>query len=250
MKEKKIFLILFYLSVVFFVLDQRGLLQPIREKIERVANPARAKIYLLAKKPGQVWQSLKVKREVFEEFSQKERELEACRLEAQILKKENQDLRRLLQAPLPKAWAFLPARVLGKRRYLAIDKGESDGAWEGMTVVFENFLVGKVIKTESLSSLVALPFDSESKITVQTQKGVKGLLEGRFGTKIFLTRVLQGEALEVGELVVTSGEEYLPDLLIGKIKSGSRETQAPFQEVEVEPILDYGQLTTVFLVKP
>jgi len=119
-----------------------------------------------------------------------------------------------------------------------------------MTVVFENYLVGRIVETSALSSLALLPFDSESKISVKTENGVKGLVEGRFGTKIFLTRVLQKDILTVGDLVVTSGgEQYLPDLLIGKIKSKEEASQEPFQEAEVEPILEYDKLENVFLVK-
>jgi len=250
MKEKKIFLALFLLAGLLFVLDKKGALTPFKGNLEQLINPTRVKIYSWVRKPREFLESLRVEEEKVERAEKVERELEACQYEFQTLKKENEDLRQLLQAPLPKSWAFLPAQVLGKKRYLIIDKGENDGVRKGMTVVFEKSLVGKIIKTNGFSSLVILPFDSESKISVKTKNGARGLLEGRFGTKIFLTRVLQKENLVVGELVVTIGEEgYLSDLLIGKIKNKEEESQEPFQEAEVEPILDYDKLENVFLVK-
>ena len=250
MKEKKLFLITFSLAFLVFVLDRKGGLVGVKGQIEKMANPARAVIYSWVKQPGEFLQGLRVKEERVEKVKEVERELEACHYEFQALKKENEDFRRLLQAPLPKSWAFLPAKVLGKKRHLIIDKGKTDGVKEGMTVVFENYLVGRIVKTSALSSLVLLAFDVESKISVRTENGVRGLLEGRFGTKIFLTRVLQKDILALGELVVTSGEEgYLPDLLIGKIKSKEEESHRPFQEAEVEPILEYEKLENVFIVK-
>lgn len=249
MKEKRLFLILFLLAVLLFVLDKKGGLVRVKGRIERAVNPVRVSLYSWLKRPGEVWEGIREKEERVKRVKKVEQELEVCRVEKKNLEEENEDLRRLLQAPLPKEWAFLPAQMLGKNRYLIIDQGEETGVRKGMTVVFENFLVGKVVKTNQFSSLILLPFDSESRIEVKTERGVKGLLEGRFGTKVFLTRVLQKEKLTVGELVVTSGEEYLANLLVGKIKSESGESEEPFQEVEVEPGLEYGKLTTVFLVK-
>lgn len=250
MRKRNLFLILFLISLLFLVLDRRGVLKPFKERVEYTVNPLRARVYSFFGNQGFFLESLKAKKATFEESEKRKRELEACQYDLQSLKKENEDLRRLVQAPLPKEWAFLPAKVLAKKRYLTIDKGENDGVKKGMTVVFENFLVGKIVQVNPLSSLVILPFDSESKIAVKTETGVRGLLEGRFGTKIFLTQVLSGENLAVGQMVVTSGEgEYLSDLLIGKINFEPEESQEPFQETEVEPGLDYGSLTTVFLVR-
>lgn len=223
---------------------------PFKGKFEQIINPTRVKVYAWVRKPGEFFDSLRVKEETIERVGKIERELESCQYQFQELKKENEDFRRLLQAPLPKRWAFLPAKALGKKRHLIIDKGKTDGVKEGMTVVFENYLVGRIVKTSALSSLVLLASDAESKISVKTEGGVRGLLEGRFGTRLFLTRVLQKDILGIGELVVTSGEEgYLPDLLIGKIKSKEEESHRPFQEAEVEPILEYDKLENVFIVK-
>lgn len=250
MKEKRIFLALFILSLALFLLEKGGALRPLKGHIDSILNPWKADFYSLTKKPALFFESLRVKSETVKRVEKVKRELVACQLKVNNLEQENEDLRRLLQAPLPKNWAFLPAKVLGKKRYLAVDKGDRDGVFLGMIAVFENFLVGKVVKTNPLSSQVALPFDSEKKIPAKTEKGARGLIEGRTGNKIFLTKVLQKEVLEVDDLVVTTGEgDWLPDLLIGKVKVTSQETKEPFQEVEIEPFLDYGRLMTVFLVK-
>lgn len=250
MKKKRIFLGLFILSLAVFLLEKEGVLRPLKGQIDFLLNPGKAAFYSLTKKPTLFFESLSVKREKVEKMEKVKRELAACTFKINNLEKENEDLRRLLQAPLPKNWAFLPAKVLGKKRYLAIDKGDRDGVFSGMIAVFENFLVGKVVKTNSFSSQVALPFDSEKKIPAKTEKGARGLIEGRAGSRIFLSKVLQKETLEVGDLVVTTGEgDWLPDLLIGKVKITAKETKEPFQEVEIDPFLDYGSLTTVFLVK-
>ncbi|MBL7159641.1 rod shape-determining protein MreC [Candidatus Microgenomates bacterium] len=250
MKEKRLFLFLFLLAFLLFILDKKQILLPFKEQLGQRLNPIRASIYSLLKRPTEFFEGLREKDEEVKKAKKVGRELEVCQYESQVLEKENEDMRRLLQAPLPKNWAFLPAKILGRKRYLIIDKGTNDKVEEGMTIVFENFLVGRVIKVEPTSSLVILPTDSESKISVKTENRARGLLEGRFGTKIFLTKVLQRETLEIGDLVVTSGEEgYLSDLLIGRVKTQAQESEKPFKEVEVEAELDYSALTTVFLVR-
>ena len=68
--------------------------------------------------------------------------------------------------------------------------------------------------------------------------------------RLILTGVLQKEKIDVGELVITSGEDevFPPNLLIGKIKKIEKEERQPYQKAEVEPLIDYDKLETVFLI--
>jgi len=249
MKEKKLFLILFCLALVLLVLDKKGDLIGIKGKAEQAVNPVRVRLYSWIRERVKMVEKVK-KEERGEEIEKVEKRLSTCQYDFKNLKKENEDLRRLLQAPLPKDWSFIPAGVLGKKRYLLIDQGEEAGVKKGMTVVFEKFLVGRVAETSPFSASILLPFDSESKISVKTEGGARGLLEGRFGSRLFLTKVLQKETLNLDEWVVTSGEDgYQLGVLIGKIKNKEPESEKPFQEAEVEPGLEYEGVERVFVVK-
>ena len=58
------------------------------------------------------------------------------------------------------------------------------------------------------------------------------------------------EKFETESLVVTSGSEevFPPNLLIGKVASISQDERQPFQQAEIEPLVDSANLQTVFLI--
>jgi len=169
-------------------------------------------------------------------------------LEAQIsaLKKENADMRRLLGAPLPSNWQFLPAKVIGEEDgILLLDKGRSDGLTIGQVAVFENVFVGRIV---SLGEQICRLETLESK-NLKIQATVKnpafegatarGILSNSSG-KLILDQVLLDESLLEGDLVLTG------DLLIGKVKNVSKTSL--FQKAEVEPLISYSEQENVFLV--
>jgi len=174
---------------------------------------------------------------------------------------ENEKIKKLLGAPLPANWKFMEARVVGISEKMRIDKGEKDGVKEGMMVISENILVGKVIKVNENDALVQLLSDASLKMPVLVKKpspdktkavgGIqaRGLLLGQGGEKLLLDRVLQSEDIQKGDLVVTVGEEgWLPDLLIGQIVDVAPKSAEVYQKARVSPLIDYQNLRIVFLV--
>ena len=177
-----------------------------------------------------------------------EREVSQLRVENRELKIENSNSRRLLGAPLSMDWNFLPVKVIGQTRYLIIDKGREGQIQVDMVLIFEKVLVGRVVEVSERLAKVILPSDSESQIKVKT-KTARGMVIGE-GEGLFLDKVLQKEELRVDDLVITSGEDgiFPANLLIGKIKEIEKEERQPFQKAQVEPLVDYDKLETVFLI--
>ena len=174
---------------------------------------------------------------------------------------ENDKIKKLLGSPLPAQWQFMEAKVLGISERMKIDKGQKDGIKEGMMVISENILVGKVIKINENNALVQLLSDSNTKIPVLVKKpgpdkaqpagGVqaRGLLSGQGGEKLLLDRVLQAEDIQKGDLVITSGEEnWLPDLLIGQIIDVAPKSAEVYQKARVSPLVDSSKLRIVFII--
>jgi len=174
---------------------------------------------------------------------------------------ENSQIKKLLGSPLPANWQFMEAKVLSLSNNMKIDKGEKDGIREGMMVISENILVGKIIKVNENDSLVQLLSDTNTKIPVVVKKpntdktkaegGVqaRGLLSGQGGEKLILDRVLQAEDIQKGDLVVTSGEEnWLPDLLIGQIMDVAPKSAEVYQKARVSPLVEINKLRIVFVV--
>ena len=172
---------------------------------------------------------------------------------------ENERMRKLLGTPLPAKWKFIMSSVIGVVPDLKIDKGQNDGVKEGMMVISDNILVGKVIGvSESLSRVQRM--DSEGvkipvvakKIGSPTGEGVqaRGLLVSD-GGQLILDRVLQNEDIQKSDLVVTSGEaDWLPDLLIGRIEEVLPKTADVYRKARITPLVDYQSLRIVFIVLP
>lgn len=265
-KNLVVFLLLLFLSGFLFFADQKGWLAPVRGVVERPILAIEERIYSLNILISQYLN-------IFSYWRGGEKEL--MRLQAQVQKlavdqsqlsaclEENEAMRRLLGAPLSPKWKFLPAKVVGVSEKMRIDKGEKDGVEEGMMVVSENILVGKIVSVEERSALVQLPPDVNSKIPVVVKKpasanlpagkpgglGVqaRGLLEVQ-GGKLILDKILQSEDIRAGDLVFSGGEGWLPDLLIGQIEEVFGREAAIYKQARVAPLIDYGSLRIVFII--
>ncbi len=233
MTKMRKFLAFLLLALLLVILDQLGVARPIRGGIEKILVPIEERLYSLKNK--QEPQTLVEERKIAD-------------LETQIsaLKKENADMRRLLGAPLPSNWQFLPAKVIGEEDgVLLLDKGRSDGLTVGQVAVFENIFVGRIVSLgEQISRLETLE-SKNLKIQVVVRNPAfegataRGILSNSSG-KLILDQVLLDESLLEGDLVLNG------DLLIGKVKHV--EKTSLFQKAEVEPLISYSEQENVFLV--
>lgn len=253
------FLLLVFISFSLLFLDRTGRIRSIRGFAERPILAIEERIYNLKLLSFRFFKPLSFGQKKEEELMRLEgqvRQLSAASSQLSTCLEENEAMRRLLGAPLPPSWKFLPAKVVGVSEKMRIDKGAKAGVQEGSMVVYENILVGKVIRVGEYDSLVQLPTDPTSKIPSLVrkpgEKGIRarGLLIGQLGG-LLLDRVLQEEDLGRGDQVLTGGEEgWLPDLVIGQIEEVLPGTAALYQKAKVTPLVDYGNLRTVFVVTP
>ena len=252
-KEFFLFLLLLFLSGFLFFLDKKGWLKPVRGLAEKPILAIEKRIYALkfVVCPSSELTGLQIE---LQRLVVDQNALSSC-LE------ENAQMRRLLGAPLPAKWKFLPAMVVGLSEQMRIDKGEKDNVLPGMMVVSENILVGKIISVGQDYSLVQLPVTPGVKIPVMIKSsdssGIKarGLLVGQYGNNLILDRVLQEEEINKGDIVTTSGEGlpagrqgWLPDLVIGQISEVLPKSAEIFQKAQVKPLVDYNELRIVFIV--
>jgi len=169
---------------------------------------------------------------------------------------ENQRLKDLLSSPLPPSWKFVEAQVINWGENLQISRGKASLIEEGMTVLFNDILVGRVIKANRFDSLVELIDKRGVKIPVgvkgkDSSKEVKakGLLVGLGKNHLQLEKVLQEEKLTKGDLVFSLGQGgVLPDLLVGRVDEVSNDKTAVYQSATVLPLVDYQRLRQVFVV--
>jgi len=116
-------------------------------------------------------------------------------------------------------------------------------------------LVGKIVKTSTYFSMVALLLNNNTTFTVQTMKSsTLGVIRGGGGDTLLLDNVVLSDKLEKDDIVITKGDldgkgnGYPPDLVVGKINSVNKKTSALFQTGEVRSLLDFSKLETVFVI--
>lgn len=243
---------IFIITLILFLGEKFGITSFIRYPLEKILIPPRRILYSLKMQVLENSQIFfdKTLRQKINKSDQLTRELTVLQARVQLLEEENNSLRKQLEAPLPAQWNFIPAQVLGKERFLLIDKGTKDKVAKDMVVISENIFIGKVTSVSPKTAQVMILTDPDLKIPAITNKNAKGLLVGNFGNKIMLSRVLQRDSLNSFDLVLTSGEEekFPANLLVGKIDEVNVKQGEVYKEASIMPLIDYDKLKYVFVV--
>jgi len=255
--KQKTAALLLVLALVLFVLEQVGALAVLQAPLQRVLLPGQLALY----KTKQDFEGFLATITEIGSLRKKENELlaenallaaENARLKK--LESENKILREQLGARQEKRELII-AQVIGQDPLfsgskLLVDKGRDSNVVSGALVVLKDILIGQVVRVGASTSTVRLLTDPRTKIPAVTGSGVKGILQGEFGSRVVLEEVVQGEKLNPGEIVYTLGEADFPKgLVLGKITQVENNPAALFQKASVEPLLSFKSLETVFIVK-
>ncbi|HEX7456251.1 MAG TPA: rod shape-determining protein MreC [Candidatus Nanoarchaeia archaeon] len=255
-EKKRTITLIIGLIIVMFLLEQFGLINIITSPLQKVLEPAQIALYKTKQDlAGFVGTLVEIKdlRERESQLAEENNLLLAENAGLKKLESENEVLREQLGAKKVSE-KLTVAQVIGQdplisTSELLIDKGASDEISKGDLVIIKDVLIGEVTSVGSSSSVVRLLADSATKVPAQTQSGVKGILRGKFGNRIILDKVVQGQKLRKGEIVFSSGEADFPKgLVLGKISKVEKTPAALFQKAEVAPLLAPGSLDTVFIV--
>lgn len=169
--------------------------------------------------------------------------------------KENQELKEALnylkRSDLSSVMATIIARSnTTQTSTFSIDRGEKDGIKIGDPVIVKDgVLIGKVILVTQKSSTVKTLSDPAvaTAVSLLNQSQTIGVAEGMAGNLLKLNFIPQETAIEIDNLVVTSGlEPRIPSgLLVGIINDVRPEPNAPFLEAVIEPLVDSRLHTSV-----
>lgn len=139
---------------------------------------------------------------------------------------ENEELRALVNYMRSNAqWHYVGAQVIGYdpqrlAQAIVVDKGSRDGVEVGMVVVAEGGLVGRVVSAAATTSQVLLITDPRSAVNGEVQgKRVRGVVRAHGDGRLRLDHPSEGQTVEVGDVVVTSGlgGTFPPGILIGQV---------------------------------
>ena len=171
-------------------------------------------------------------------------------LNLEYLTNENKNLRKVLDAEniINDPKHIVLAKVLVDRnspflKSIIINKGTQSGIKKGMPVTQNNYLVGRIVDTNYLSSRVLLLTDLNSRIPVTLGKGnVQAILTGS-ATKNPKLEYLPEDYLFVDELTIfASGKDgiFIPGTPIGKTTANEGKYNN-----EVKLFVDPNQLSFV-----
>ncbi len=225
-------------------LDSRNLLNPAKNVVEVVTVPVQFGVYRV--KLGvqdffsfaTFWKSGEAR---IKDLELRNLELQEFKSKAEVLERENDDLRKQIGASSKGLDTKIkPAAVIGKHQYLEIDGDFKVGSM----VTYVGNLVGTVLKSDGRVSFVQLPTDSGSKIPVRVNRAT-GEVVGQFNTGMLLDRVASTQEVNVGDFVVSTPG----NLLIGKVEQIVSVQTDVFVRAKVSPLINFDQLTTVFVLE-
>ena len=136
-------------------------------------------------------------------------------------------------------------------QFVIINRGSNDGILRGMPVVTNQGLVGRVDAVIADAARVQLITDLASNVNVRLQNAeVDASLIGSVTGELTLDLIPQDEAVEEGDLVLTSGlgGGYPPDLIIGQVVNVRSRDFDLFQRAKVQPVVDFNHLQIVLII--
>ena len=179
--------------------------------------------------------------------------------ELEVLERENIALRSQFEESTSAQFKLIPAKIVGYKgrgvyNFFIINAGINQGIESGMAVIVGNTLIGTIHKTsQNISEVRTILHPEFSTIVKYPTTNARGIIRG-FNSYMIMENVLITVTLEKDGIVVTMGEVNsnnigIPsDLSVGKIDSIERIDTASFQTAQVEPLVDYSQISNVFVI--
>lgn len=164
-------------------------------------------------------------------------------------------LQELLEMQAKLTFKPIAARVVGKEpsywyQTIVVDRGRKDDILEGMIALAPGGVVGQVMHTAENYSKILLANAPSSAIDAMVQKNrTRGILKGAGEKGYILQYVLKSADIEVGDHIVTAGIGgiFPPGIPLGRISGIEKKQRGMFQEIEVEPHIDFQKLEYVLL---
>ncbi|HBV77201.1 MULTISPECIES: rod shape-determining protein MreC [Vibrio] len=174
-------------------------------------------------------------------------------------KEENNRLRQLLGSPYIRDERKVVTEVMAVdsspyRHEVVIDKGHTDGVYEGQPVINEKGIVGQVVNVSAHNSRVLLLTDSNNSIPVQVLRNdIRVIAAGNGDTDaIQLEHIPTSTDIRTGDLLVTSGlgGRYPEGYPVAYVTSVKNDNRRPFSEIEAKPVVEFERLRYLLLVWP
>lgn len=242
------------IAVIILVVDGVGILNPLKNIIERQiisVSQIQTPILKLIKTPADMISYYKTGSNRILDLENRLAAALVDRARLNDLEQENLSLRQLLESPLPPDWDYITAPVIGRSvQQMVVGVGQNQGVTVGSSVIYEDVFIGTVSQVSQTLATVDTVFNPQQKTAVTISSTSFDGLVINDDTKLHLTQVLQNATLEPGMVVITSGiDGKKPRLVVGTIKEILEDDQGLYKQARLEQPISIESLTTVFIVK-
>ena len=259
---RRLAIVLFALLLVALFLlpsQSQGLLQYVGGPLGQILSLPLAAFSSLDHGISDAWEGYIALQNVREENRQLRRDIE-------LLRGQNNQLRDSVSATqryetLLNLKQQIPSRIAAAQvigtdatnwyRGVILNKGENDGVRSEMGVITPAGVVGRIVKTNSTSSVVLLVTDPNNAIAGLVQRTRdEGIVEGTSHGRARLKYIPLLSRVQPGDRVVTSGltGAFPRGLAIGGLTQVEKSEGDLFQSAEIDPAVDLSKLDEVLVI--
>lgn len=156
-------------------------------------------------------------------------------------------------------YELVPARVIGRDitpyyRVIKLRLKSSVKLEPRMPVVVADGVVGQIHEVQGQYADVIIVSDPRSRIDAVNQRNrAPGIVQGLGHDRDYLAEIAylsQKDEVREGDLMVTGGMDgvFPKELILGRVSSIERAERGLFQEVTLEPSVDFSRLDEVFVI--
>jgi rod shape-determining protein MreC len=242
------FLLLAVACIALMLLDQREQhLVRVRQALNLVVYPLRVAVDL----PSSTWRSLSdtfAARDALiaenQQFRRERLETEARLQRLEVLERENQRLRELLDSTARVGSRALVAEILNVdsepyRERFWLNRGLRDGVYVGQALIDAQGVVGQIVEVDPLSSQAVLITDADHSIPVSVNRSsVRTIAYGTGdSSRLRLPQLTNNADIVVGDLLISSGlgGVFPAGYPVGRVIEVTLRPEQGFAEVIAEP---------------
>lgn len=180
-------------------------------------------------------------------------------LQLDILQQENDRLRKLLASPLRSDYKKIVAEILAVdsdpySQQVVINRGLSDGIYEGQPVIDETGVVGQVLHVGVSNSRVLLMTDITHAIPLRVHRnGIRVIAKGTGSvSQMEVNHIPNSTDIKVGDLLVTSGlgGKFPEGYPVARVSYVSENPNKEFARIKIAPLVEMNRLRYLLLIWP
>jgi rod shape-determining protein MreC len=260
--QHRLIMVLCFSALLVYIDHNLRSFEAVRGYLQSMVSP----LQYLANSPKQMisWASENVvtRRQLMSENQQYKKEtlrLHEQLLQLDIVQQENQRLRSLLASPLRSGMKKMVTEILSVdsdpyTQQVVINRGTSDGVYEGQPLLDEKGIVGQIVTVGANSSRVLLITDVTHGVPVRVKRnGIRLIASGNGQIdRLIHNHVPHSADIRQGDILVSSGlgGKYPEGYPVAKVIQVSLDESRPFAQIYSQPIAQIDRLRYLLLLWP